>query len=148
MGSLPACTFESSAVDVGSWAVGVYLVYESSGLRTPRPPRFKTEGTPAWNPIVVSRRKTQGWHNLIMLVAGGGVRPGYWTELRFNGTSYPDDPRAGVEVRESRVLGRAFIADDWWTGFGGIELPPPDFKAELKGVSNRQHNKTLQLTAR
>lgn len=93
--------------------------------------RLLWQGTPAWNPVIVSSRKTQGWRNLIMLVTGGGVLPAYWTEMRFNGERYPSDPREGVEVKRSRVAGRAFIADDWWTGFKGIELHPPGFNAGL-----------------
>ena len=106
------------------------------------------EGEPTWNPIIVSRRRTRGWRNLIMLVAGGGVRPAYWTDVRFNGETYPSDPREGVEVKKTSIVGRAFIADDWWAGFGGVELPPPDFKVELKNVSNRQHNMRLERTRR
>jgi len=109
--------------------------------------RLLREVTPAWNPVIVSNRKTRGWRNLIMFVAGGGVLPGYWTEVRFNGETYPDDPREGVEVRKSRVAGRAYIADDWWTGFKGIELHPPAFKAGLRSTPNRQHNNGMHPTA-
>lgn len=86
--------------------------------------RLLWEGSPAWNPIIVSERRTKGWRNLIMLVAGGGVLPGYWMEIHFNGKGYPADPRDGDEIRKSRVVGREFIADDWWTGFRGILLRP------------------------
>jgi hypothetical protein len=106
------------------------------------------EGTPAWNPVIVSGRKTRGWRNLIMLVGGGGVRPGYWIEVRFDGQSYSSSPRGGVEIKKSRIAGRAFIADDWWSGFKGIELQPPGPDVKLRGTSMRQHNKALQLTAR
>jgi hypothetical protein len=82
------------------------------------------ESEQTWNPIIVSTRRTRGWRNLIMLVAGGGVRPGFWTEVRFNGAEYPADPRERISVKKSRISGRAFIADDWWTGFKGIELRP------------------------
>lgn len=41
------------------------------------------------NPIVVGERKTNGWRDLILLAAGGGVRAHY-VVLRFNGKSYPD----------------------------------------------------------
>jgi hypothetical protein len=105
-------------------------------------------GAPAWNPVIVSGRKTREWRNLIMLVAGGGVRAGYWIEVRFNGQSYPSSPREGVEIKKSRIAGRAFIADDWWSGFKGIELPLPEPGAKLRDTFNRQHNKALQLTAR
>jgi hypothetical protein len=106
------------------------------------------EGTPAWNPVIVSGRKTREWRNLIMLVAGGGVRPGYWIEVRFDGQSYPRSPRDGVEIKKSRIAGRAFIADDWWSGFKGIQLHPPSLDIKLGSTFKRQHNKALQLTAR
>ena len=62
--------------------------------------RLFWEGTPAWSPVIVSGRKTRGWRNLVMLVAGGGVRPGYWIEVRFTGQSYPSSPRDGVEIKK------------------------------------------------
>ncbi len=51
-----------------------------------------TEFSPARNPIIVSEQKTRGWHDLIMFVAGGGVLPGYYAVLSFDGTTYPDNP--------------------------------------------------------
>ena len=42
--------------------------------------------------IMASPRRTQGWHNLIVFVAGGGILPGYYAELRFDGGSYPKNP--------------------------------------------------------
>jgi len=59
-----------------------------------------------------------------------GLRPAYWTDVRFNRKTYPSDPREGVELKKSNITGRAFIADDWWTGFSGVELLPPNFKVE------------------
>ena len=29
---------------------------------------------------------------MIVFVAGGGILPGYYAELRFNGKTYPDNP--------------------------------------------------------
>jgi hypothetical protein len=47
----------------------------------------------ARNPVVVSEHRTNGWNDLIFLVAGGGVRAHY-AVLRFNGKSYPDNATA------------------------------------------------------
>jgi hypothetical protein len=40
-------------------------------------------------PIRVLRTSTHGWHDLSVLVAGGGILPGYRARLRFDGKSYP-----------------------------------------------------------
>jgi hypothetical protein len=45
-------------------------------------------------PIIASTRRTNGWRNLIVFVAGGGTYKGYYTELKFDGTTYPDSPPA------------------------------------------------------
>ena len=42
--------------------------------------------------VVASPRRSHGWRNLIVFVAGGGILPGYYAVLRFNGTTYPDNP--------------------------------------------------------
>src|SRR5262245_11350950 len=60
-------------------------------------------------PIRVSRRKSHGWHNLIVFVAGGGIVQGYNAELAFDGKSYPDNPtvppaRQVKDGRRSKVL--------------------------------------------
>jgi hypothetical protein len=36
--------------------------------------------------------KTNGWHDIGVFVAGGGINPGYVARLRFNGHSYPSNP--------------------------------------------------------
>lgn len=43
-------------------------------------------------PIRVLTTKSNGWHNLTVLVAGGGINPGYEAELHFDGQSYPTNP--------------------------------------------------------
>ncbi|HKN84894.1 MAG TPA: hypothetical protein VJW17_15725 [Pyrinomonadaceae bacterium] len=42
--------------------------------------------------IVASSLRSHSWRNLIVFVAGGGIYPGYYAELRFNGKTYPDNP--------------------------------------------------------
>ena len=43
-------------------------------------------------PIVVARTKTNGWRDLIVHVSGGGILPGHDARLRFDGTTYPQNP--------------------------------------------------------
>jgi hypothetical protein len=42
--------------------------------------------------IVASPVRSHGWRNLIVFVAGGGIYPGYYAELRFDGKIYPENP--------------------------------------------------------
>ena len=42
--------------------------------------------------VIASPRRAHGWRNLIVFVAGGGILPGYYAELRFDGRAYPDNP--------------------------------------------------------
>jgi hypothetical protein len=48
--------------------------------------------TPARVSIFVSSHRTNGWNDLILFVAGGGVQPGYYWVLTFDGTRYPENP--------------------------------------------------------
>ncbi|HZH31306.1 MAG TPA: hypothetical protein VEY11_11140 [Pyrinomonadaceae bacterium] len=69
---------------------------------------------PARNPIIVSGRRSHGWNDLIMPVAGGGIRPGYYAVLRFNGKTYPENPT--VEPARSlgrRVKGTAYVVGSY-----------------------------------
>jgi len=43
------------------------------------------------NPIIIRNKKTNGWKNIVMYVAGGGMEPSY-KELKFNGNAYPLNP--------------------------------------------------------
>ena len=43
-------------------------------------------------PVRVLEKKSHGWRNIAVWVQGGGIRPGYEAELRFDGTSYPISP--------------------------------------------------------
>ncbi len=43
-------------------------------------------------PIRVLPTVTHGWHDLGVMVAGGGIIPGYEARLRFDGHSYPSNP--------------------------------------------------------
>jgi len=64
-------------------------------------------------PIRVLNTRTRGWRDLGVIVAGGGIIPGYEARLRFNGRTYPENPSVppAVELRR-RVPGRVLISDD------------------------------------
>ncbi|WLR54542.1 hypothetical protein LC048_19260 [Mesobacillus subterraneus] len=63
-------------------------------------------------PVFVSDSKTNGWKDLIMFVAGGGIEPGYRI-LRFDGKTYPLNPSIQPEVIEqSNIKGIGLINDD------------------------------------
>lgn len=42
-------------------------------------------------PIWVSVNKTKGWRDLVLLNSGGGIKS-YYSILKFDGKSYPDNP--------------------------------------------------------
>lgn len=50
------------------------------------------ELAPTQPPIRVSARETNGWRNILVHVAGGGMQAEYDAELAFNGSGYPDNP--------------------------------------------------------
>jgi hypothetical protein len=62
-------------------------------------------------PIIVSSHLTNGWHDLILVVAGGGIQPGYYSVLAFNGNTYPENPsvKPATPLRAS-VKGVAWLA--------------------------------------
>jgi len=62
-------------------------------------------------PIIVSSHRTNGWKDLIVFVSGGGIQPGYYAQLPFNGKKYPENPTniPAVPLRE-RVKGVAYLA--------------------------------------
>ncbi len=62
------------------------------------------------NPVVVSERRTNGWNDLIFLVAGGGARAHY-AVLRFDGTRYPNNPTSHPATPLRRpARGKAYLA--------------------------------------
>jgi hypothetical protein len=72
--------------------------------------RIVSNETITWPPIRVLNTKSNGWHNLGLWVRGGGIRPGYEAELRFDGKTYPTNPsipparRLGEKVEGEVVI--------------------------------------------
>lgn len=62
--------------------------------------------------VIASPDRSHGWRNLIVFVAGGGILRGYYTELRFNGKTYPDNPTVKPAKRiRSKPRGTVLIED-------------------------------------
>lgn len=73
------------------------------------------------NPIIVSENKTNGWNDLILHVAGGGIEP-FYARLKFNDNRYPGNPSDEPKVEKGTVIkGTAIICDDLGENLG-IEL--------------------------
>ncbi len=62
-------------------------------------------------PIFVLAGKSHGWHDIGVWVQGGGIRPGYEAELRFDGKTYPMSPANPPAVRlTGHVAGEVVIS--------------------------------------
>jgi hypothetical protein len=64
-------------------------------------------------PIAIAQTSTNGWRDLIVHVAGGGILPGRDARLRYDGSTYPSNPTVEPaepisERGERRVLIPAF----------------------------------------
>ena len=77
-------------------------------------------------PIIASPRRSHGWRDLIVFVAGGGILRGYYAELKFDGSTYPESPPAG------RLRGRpqgVVLIKDFKFYTEGRRLPPAPGKS-------------------
>jgi hypothetical protein len=74
-------------------------------------------------PIRVSARSTNGWRNLIVHVAGGGLQDSYEAELRFDGETYPDNPTVPPAERAADVEGARVLIDEFESFTEGKPLP-------------------------
>jgi hypothetical protein len=78
-----------------------------------------SEIRPARNPIIVTEHRTHGWKDLIMAVSGGGIQPGYYAVLEFNGQQYPENPTVPPAKRLNHsVKGVAFLDGSGIAGSG------------------------------
>lgn len=63
------------------------------------------------NPILVSHQTTNGWRDFVLYVSGGGAKASYH-RLRFNGSSYPENPSVEPLLEDDAVIsGDAYIAN-------------------------------------
>lgn len=64
-------------------------------------------------PIHVLPSVSHGWHDISVLVAGGGILPGYRARLRFDGKTYPTNPSmTPAEPIKGKDQGTTVIAVD------------------------------------
>lgn len=71
-------------------------------------------------PVIISETKTNGWKDIIMYVAGGGIEPSYRV-LKFDGNTYHLNPSIQPEVESDNIKGIGIISDDI-TENSGIEF--------------------------
>lgn len=62
-------------------------------------------------PVFVSETKINGWKDIIMYVAGGGIEASYRV-LKFDGKTYPLNPSIQPKVESSNIKGIGIIRDD------------------------------------
>ncbi|MFC5701479.1 hypothetical protein ACFPVX_09285 [Cohnella faecalis] len=64
------------------------------------------------SPIIVSNETTNGYHDILAEVSGGG-QASAWHRLRFDGTSYPSNPSVEPIVADgTKVFGTRLVSDD------------------------------------
>lgn len=64
------------------------------------------------NPVIISNSKTNGYKDLIMYVAGGGIES-FFAELKYDGSTYPSNPSIQPKVESgTKVEGIAIVSDD------------------------------------
>jgi len=61
-------------------------------------------------PVIVSQSKTNGWNDLVVYVAGGGIMQGYYVSLQFNGRTYPGNPTS-ISRLNGKIVGTAYLAN-------------------------------------
>ena len=79
---------------------------------TPTGYREITDISVARPPVRVLSTTTNGWRDLGVMVAGGGIIRGYEARLRYDGHSYPDNPTVSPAVRLQGVAGEQVIGED------------------------------------
>jgi hypothetical protein len=62
-------------------------------------------------PVRILPTITRGWHDIGVVVAGGGIVSGHIARLRFDGRSYPSNPTLPPATRLRAAAGRAVIRD-------------------------------------
>ena len=60
-------------------------------------------------PIRVLDSQTNGWRDIGVFVAGGGILPGYEARLRFNGKKYPSNP--SMQPSTHHAVGKTVLSE-------------------------------------
>jgi len=97
---------------VGSYVCGTggcsSAIFEKSNRRYVLLSRFSLVN----NPVLISNNKTNGYKNIIMYVAGGGIKI-FYAILQYNGTTYPSNPSVQSKVKPgAKLSGKGIVADD------------------------------------
>jgi len=75
--------------------------------------RIVTELTVVRRPIRVLETKSNGWHDIGVIVAGGGIQMGYEAVLTFDGKSYPTNPTVPpAKESDGKAKGEIVISYD------------------------------------
>jgi hypothetical protein len=86
--------------------------------------RLITKITLARAPVIVSNNRVNGWADLILFVRGGGILPGYYSVLHFDGRSYPTNPSVlPAEILQAGAGGVAYMSDAYTDGAGVSKRP-------------------------
>jgi len=91
------------------------LVFKSAG----KDYELVTEMSVSRPPIIVLPTKTKGWNDLVMFVSGGGIKP-YYSLLKFDGRSYPENPTVAPKLpKGSKIKGVEYLSgiETYDTGF-------------------------------
>ncbi|MGH6963522.1 MAG: hypothetical protein ACREE0_03470 [Phenylobacterium sp.] len=104
-GRVDALAYVSGPALCGRGGCSLYVL-ENTG----RGYRLVTRTTITRPPIRVLTHRSHGWRDLGVLVAGGGIIPGYEAVLRFDGKRYPGNPTMQPKP-EVRSAGKTVIAD-------------------------------------
>ena len=75
--------------------------------------REVTHITITWLPIRVLKTSSHGWRSISVHVAGGGIRPGYDAELRFDGTTYPSNPAVPPALPLAATVAGEVVLSGW-----------------------------------
>ena len=108
-GKLDAVVFASGDSICGTGGCRM-LIFKSAGNDF----ELVTDMAVSRPPLVVLSTKTKGWNDLVLFVSGGGAKP-YYSLLKFDGKSYPENPTVEPEIpKRKKVKGIEFLS--------GIEL--------------------------
>jgi len=73
----------------GSGGCNLYILARNGGRL-----RVVTNASVARLPVTLLPTRSNGWRDIGVTVAGGGIRHAYMARLRFDGRSYPGNPTA------------------------------------------------------
>ncbi len=90
----------------GTGGCSALLLEEKNGDYTVKS-RFSLVRTP----VIIQNETTNGWKNIVMYVAGGGIEPGYH-QLKFDGENYPSNPSVQPIVEEDKIKGIGIMNDE------------------------------------